>query len=177
MAKEPGTALAAPKQSGWVGIISVVTRPISFFVLALLLMGSAISVVALRSGPDAGSKILIIGAAVIAFAILVVAFMGIRVPTVLMGVEWLREPLAESLAEAVVGGLEGSVTNLPKPDHQVQAWVDLIMWIEREQRQEGLPEREFRKFLVRGIQDRVVKKSPGLKKRIEIGLENARGAP
>ena len=105
---------------------------------------------------------------------LVVAIMAIWAPGALMGTDWLREPLAESLAEAVVIGLEGSVTNLPSPDDQTSAWVDLILWIERRQRQEGVPEREFRAFLVRGIQYRVVKRSPELKDAIEAGLREGR---
>lgn len=80
-----------------------------------------------------------------------------------MGSEWLREPLAESLAEAMVDGLHGSVANLPDANDQVAAWTDLVLWLEREQRQEGPVERQFRQFLVRGIIDRAMKRMPELR--------------
>jgi len=40
---------------------------------------------------------------------------------------------------------------------------DLVLWLEREQRQEGPVERRLRQFLVRGIMDRALKHMPRLR--------------
>jgi hypothetical protein len=107
---------------------------------------------------------------------LVVAFLTIYAPGALMGTEWLREPLAESLSEAIVFGLEGGVTNLTTADDQCTAWAGLMLWIDRCQHQEGVAEREFRAFVVRGIKYRVFKRFPALKDAIQAELDAARAA-
>jgi hypothetical protein len=173
MAKRSRETGVVPSPAEWVPILSAVTRPLSLFGLALLVTMSALATVGLRSESN-GQQMLLIAAGVFVLVVLVVAVMGIWAPGALMGTEWLREPLAESIAEAIVMGLEGSVTNLPSLEDQSGAWVDLILWIERRQRQEGVAEREFRAFLVRGVQDRVAKRMPNLRDGIEAGLEEGR---
>jgi hypothetical protein len=163
----------APSQAGRVAILAGVTRPIALFALSLIVTEGALGTVALRCGSN-GQEVLSIAALVFVLVILVVAAMAVWAPGQLMGNDWLREPLAESLAEAIVIGLKGNVTNLPSTEDQISVWVDLILWIERRRRQEGIPEREFRAFLVRGIQDRVVNKSPDLRAAIEAELKIGR---
>ena len=154
-----------PSQAEWASILAAVKRPIGL--LALFLLVSATAVVAVASSQPQ----------VLFIAVLFFAVVGLAVICVLLwrpaalGVERNEgAPRADSLAEAVVAGLEGSVTNWRSSEEQIRAWVDLILRIEWHQQEEGTPEREFRARLVRGIQFRVLRKSPHLKAGIEAGL-------
>jgi hypothetical protein len=162
-----------PAQGEWASILSAVTRPIALFGLALLVTEAALAIVALRS-ESSGQGILLIAVGVFVLVVLVVAVMGIWAPGALMGTEWLREPLAESIAESIVDGLQGGVTNLEDPEDQTTPFVDLILSIERRRQQEGVSEREFRSFLVRGVHVRIVRRMPNLKDGIETRLREGR---
>jgi hypothetical protein len=157
-----------PSQAEWASILAAVKRPIGL--LALFLLVSATAVVAVASSQP---QVLFIAVLFFAFVGLVVICVLVWRPAAL-GIERPRDlPVADSLAEAVVAGLEGSVTNLPS-EEQIGAWVDLILRIEWHQQGEGTPEQEFRASLVRGIQFRVLRKSPHLKAGIEARLKEGR---
>ena len=152
-----------PGKSGRASVLGTVTRPITLYALTLLVLEAAFAIAAGRSRPEDEIWLLLIDAVVLVVLVCVFAVLIRVAPVALMGSEWLREPLAESLAEAMVDGLHGSVANLPDANDQVAAWVDLVLWLEREQRQEGPVERQFRQFLVRGIMDRAMKRMPELR--------------
>jgi len=156
----PGSASGALSRGS---VLGTITRPITLCALTLLVLEAAFAVAAARARPEDVIWLLLIDAMTL-FALVSVFAVLIRVaPVALMGSEWLREPLAESLAEAIVDGLHGSIANLPDAKDQVVAWADLVVWLEREQRQEGSVERQFRQFLARGIVDRAMKRMPELR--------------
>lgn len=153
----------APSGPGRVALLGAVTRPITLYALTLLVLEAAFAVAAGRARPEDEVWLLLIDAVVLVILVCVFAVLIRVAPVALMGSEWLREPLAESLAEAMVDGLVGSVANLPDIDDQIAAWTDLVLWLEREQRQEGPVERQFRHFLARGIIDRASRRMPSLR--------------
>jgi hypothetical protein len=147
------------------------------FALALLVTEAALGVAAQRALPGDQFHIELIGVSLFAFVVVVTAILTVAAPGPLMGREWLRAALAESLAEAVVDGLHGTIANLTDVELRVQTWVRLETWIERQQGQEGQAEQEFRKFLVKGIHDRVVQlRMPELKEAIESQLRIVRAS-
>jgi hypothetical protein len=176
MANGSRDAGAIPSQADWVSILAAVKRPINLLTLILLVTGVAVLAVAYGS-ESKGPEVLLIAVSFFAFVVLVVVGLAVWKPTALMGVEWLSRSLASSLAETMVKGLEGNVTNLPSSEDQIRAWVDLIIWIEwYQQEEQDTTEREFRASLVRGIQFRVLTQSPYLKPGIEAGLRERRAS-
>jgi hypothetical protein len=157
-------------------ILGAVTRPITLYALTLLVLEAAFTAAAVRARPEDEIWLLLIDAVVLTVLVCVFAVLIRIAPVALMGTEWLREPLAESLAEAVVDGLYGSIANIPDVEDQIQAWTDLVLWLGREQRQEGPVERQFRQFLVRGIVDRAMKRMPALRRRLDELLATERKA-
>jgi hypothetical protein len=174
MAVPPSAGPHATSGAGRVSVLGAVTRPIILFALTLLVLEAAFAVAAARARPEHEFWLLLIDAVALTFLVIVFAVLVRIAPVALMGTEWLREPLAESLAEAVVDGLHGSIGNFSNVEDQVRAWVDLVSMIERQHTQEGLVETQFRQFLTRGILYRALRKMPDLKESIAAELRVAR---
>lgn len=150
--------------SGRVSILGAVTRPITLYALTLFVLEAAFAAAAARARPEDEVWLLLVDAVVLVVLVCVFAILIRVAPVALMGSEWLREPLAESLAETVVDGLHSGIANIPDAKDQIRAWADLVLWLEREQRQEGPVERQFCEFLARGVVDRAMKRMPELRR-------------
>jgi uncharacterized protein (DUF58 family) len=172
MAKRSKEARTVPRQGTWESILAEVKRPIALFALTLLITESVVLGITASDTQSNGALVLV--GVVVVLVICVVAALTKWAPDALFGREWLEESLADSLAEAAVAGLEGSVTNLPTSDDQSTAWALLMLWVERRRKKEGEAARQFRTFVVSGIHFRVRKKWPDLKDRIEELLKEGR---
>jgi len=175
MATRSGSAQQIASGSGRASVLGAVTRPITLFALTLLVMEAAFLAAAARLQPELMVWLMVIDVAGLILLVIIFAVLILKAPVVLLGTEWLREPLAESLAVAIVDGLDGSVRNLPKQEDQVRAWVDLVSMIGRQRTQEGLVERQFRQFLTRDIVDRAIRRNRDLKQSIETELASGHG--
>ena len=163
------------KASGWVSILNAVTRPITLYGLTLLISESGFFVAVERASPEAAMRMWLINAILLSVFAIIFAILTLVAPAAFMGTEWLRAPLAESLAETVVDGLRGSITGLPTTEDQIGAWTDLVLWVGQTKDHQDRVEHRFRQFMADGIADRA-KKIPELRDALNERLRTARNA-